>query len=710
MDDIWYIEYGNQLYGPCLIVQLQQMLQNNQISLQTMVRSARDGRSYRVQDVVFQNPNPAAPSFAPFPGQAFPPPQPGFVPGTAAASFAPAGGPYPGSAAPPPSNAAGAPGGAFPAGTTHPGSAQAAPLVQPFRPSAQSEAPLVQPFRPSVQESGAGQVPPPVQPPPASSPVGEDRSSPRGEPKPTPPPADNRAEYGAGGLTVTMRDWIDRSNLENGTIVCPHCWGLCSLESILFISAHPELTGDPLLGPDAQARFLPKYFTAKGTAFDARGLECSDMACPHCHLKIPNSVIDLPSSFFSIVGAPASGKSYFLTAMIWQLRKCLPKYFSFSLFDADPSFNIVLNNYERILFLNPDRKDYVSLPKTELRGRDFSNQIVVENNHIDLPKPFVFTLSPQSTHPYYNRRREQLERCIVLYDNAGEHFETGRDSSENLATVHLIHSDGIIFLYDPLKDIRLRQACSGDDPQISRNVVNITNQMTIFTEMIARIHKFGNLKANEKYDKPLIMVIPKFDAWKDSFPLDLDALELVVYDEDMTPYLNMDAICAASFCLRRYLLDIAPEIVGLAEGFSQKVFFIPVSALGRMPEFDEEKSMIGIRPDHLTPIWAEVPFLLQLHFNRLLQAVYYSDDTVPPVEHFQFNRGHIQFTLPECGERFSLPAFYCGKTIYCAETKSFYRLPEYPASEASAPPSSPPPPPSAASVDESSLDLDFWSK
>ena len=616
MDDIWYIEYGNQLYGPCLIVQLQQMLQNNQISLQTMVRSARDGRSYRVQDVVFQNPNPAAPSFAPFPGQAFPPPQPGFVPGTAAASFAPAGGPYPGSAAPPPSNAAGAPGGAFPAGTTPPGSAQAAPLVQPFRPSAQSEAPLVQPFRPSVQESGAGQVPPPVQPPPASSPVGEDRSLPRGEPKPTPPPADNRAEYGAGGLTVTMRDWIDRSNLENGTIVCPHCWGLCSLESILFISAHPELTGDPLLGPDAQARFLPKYFTAKGTAFDARGLECSDMACPHCHLKIPNSVIDLPSSFFSIVGAPASGKSYFLTAMIWQLRKCLPKYFSFSLFDADPSFNIVLNNYERILFLNPDRKDYVSLPKTELRGRDFSNQIVVENNHIDLPKPFVFTLSPQSTHPYYNRRREQLERCIVLYDNAGEHFETGRDSSENLATVHLIHSDGIIFLYDPLKDIRLRQACSGDDPQISRNVVNITNQMTIFTEMIARIHKFGNLKANEKYDKPLIMVIPKFDAWKDSFPLDLDALELVVYDEDMTPYLNMDAICAASFCLRRYLLDIAPEIVGLAEGFSQKVFFIPVSALGRMPEFDEEKSMIGIRPDHLIPIWAEVPFLLQLHFSR----------------------------------------------------------------------------------------------
>ena len=113
------------------------------------------------------------------------------------------------------------------------------------------------------------------------------------------------------GITSSMRDWIDRSNVENGEIVCPHCWGLCSLETILFISSHPELVGDPLLGGDAATRFLPKYFTAKGTAFDERGMECSDMACPHCHLKIPNAVIDLPSSFFSIVGAPASGKSYF---------------------------------------------------------------------------------------------------------------------------------------------------------------------------------------------------------------------------------------------------------------------------------------------------------------------------------------------------------------------------------------------------------------
>ena len=79
-------------------------------------------------------------------------------------------------------------------------------------------------------------------------------------------------------------------------------------------------------------------------------------------------MIDLPSSFYSIVGAPASGKSYFLTSMIWQLKKNLPRYYNFTISDTDPAFNVVLNNYEQILFLNPEKREYVSLPKTELHG------------------------------------------------------------------------------------------------------------------------------------------------------------------------------------------------------------------------------------------------------------------------------------------------------------------------------------------------------
>ena len=668
MNDTWYIEVNGQLYGPYLTLQLVQMVQNNQIALQTMVKSAQNGGYYKVQDIVAPPPQPPVPGTNTFSA-------PGAIPTTMPQNGIP---------------------------VTPPG-VQITPSVNP------AVTPQVQPVSIApAQPMYQAQAVPPVMPAqgvvvtPVGTPQGQ--SIPLVKPVMVTPvgvtPSSTPQVNVQHGITSTMRDWIDRSNVENGEIVCPHCWGLCSLETILFISSHPELVGDPLLGGDAATRFLPKYFTAKGTAFDERGIECSDMACPHCHLKIPNAVIDLPSSFFSIVGAPASGKSYFLTSMIWQLRKYLPRYFNFSLFDTDPAFNMVLNNYERILFLNSDQQEYVSLPKTELQGRDFSNQIVIENNNIDLPRPFVFTLSPQPTHPYYERKAKELERSLVLYDNAGEHFETGRDSIANLATVHLVHSDGIIFLYDPLKDIRLRQGCSSDDPQISKNAANITNQMTIFTEMVARIHKYSNLKANEKYDKPLIMVIPKYDAWKDSFPLDVEKLDLITYDQDMSPFLNMDIICAVSFCLRKYLLEVAPEIVGLAEGFSKRVYFIPSSALGRMPEFDEEKSLIGIKPDHISPIWAEVPFLLQLHLNNLLQAVYLADDTIPYVSQYQFNRGHIMFVFPETTERHTLPSFYCGKTIYCDTTKKYYRLPDYPQTEA----------PSSQPANTELADQEFWTK
>ncbi len=38
-------------------------------------------------------------------------------------------------------------------------------------------------------------------------------------------------------------------------------------------------------------------------------------------------MLEMEPLFVSILGAPASGKSYFLTAMTWQLRRTLPTPF-----------------------------------------------------------------------------------------------------------------------------------------------------------------------------------------------------------------------------------------------------------------------------------------------------------------------------------------------------------------------------------------------
>ena len=176
----------------------------------------------------------------------------------------------------------------------------------------------------------------------------------------------------------SIQNKTDFSNIvqdgANMWLVCPHCWKRFERTQINYISRHIDLIGDPVLGEDAQTRFLPINFSPHGLAIDAKGLECPEMACPYCHLKIPDSLLQLPCSFFSIVGTPSSGKSYFLTTMLWQIRKFLPKYLEFNLADADSSFNSVVNNYEMLLFQSKDPSQLVALPKTELQGSDYSNQ------------------------------------------------------------------------------------------------------------------------------------------------------------------------------------------------------------------------------------------------------------------------------------------------------------------------------------------------
>lgn len=68
---------------------------------------------------------------------------------------------------------------------------------------------------------------------------------------------------------------------------CPACEKWFAREDMMYIS--PNLRGDSVLGPDAEFRFLPTHFDDKGRALDANGNHCSDIACPHCHRKLPDT-------------------------------------------------------------------------------------------------------------------------------------------------------------------------------------------------------------------------------------------------------------------------------------------------------------------------------------------------------------------------------------------------------------------------------------
>ena len=529
------------------------------------------------------------------------------------------------------------------------------------------------------------------------------------DPEDTPSEKGNTLNGSDDANTVSEHASKEYNQGPSTWITCPHCWKRFDFKDVYYISRHLDLLGDPVLGSDAQKRFLPVKFSARGMAIDEKGMECPEMACPHCHLKIPESVIDLPTSIFSIVGAPSSGKSYFLTTMLWQVRKCLPHYFEFNIGDVDSSFNAVLNEYESILFMNNHPESLVSLPKTELQGSGYTNQIMMNGFPVDLPKPFIFALTPMQGHPRYEKDRKELERNIILYDNAGEHFQPGHESVNNLATNHLAFSDGIIFVYDPLRDAHMQKFCAKDDPQFQ---LESTNQLALFYEMAARVRKFSGLQTTDKYRQPLIVAIAKFDVLKDSLGLQPKNEDYLGYDEEKMEYsLNLQNITNMSFLLREKLLDIAPEFVGAAEGFSETVYFVPISSFGCSPKKMENsdqpnntgrKQALGIIPNEMKPFWTEVPFLLHLYLHGLISAIVPVREDSEPLERFKFSNDTIMFSFPGVRHRFELPKIYWGMSLYCTENNKYYTLP-VPGNYSNAKSCQ------ATSLDEQ-IDNDFWSK
>jgi hypothetical protein len=364
-------------------------------------------------------------------------------------------------------------------------------------------------------------------------------------------------------------------------INCPHCWHQFHPEQILWVSQHAELTGDPVLGPEAPARFLPTRFTVTGQAIDARGMACQQLACPRCHLILPRALIETEPLIVSIVGVPASGKSYFLTCLTWELRRLLPSRFHITFTDVDTVSNRHLNEYEETLFLQADPNQLVALRKTELQG-DLYESIRLGQQVISLPRPFLFSVKAGEWHPA-SRSGRNFDRIVCLYDNAGEHFQPGMDSVSSPVTQHLAKSRVLMFLYDPTQDPRFRERCRSvsNDPQFHA-AGRSQRQETILTEAAARIRRYAGLGSNKKYDRPLMIVVPKMDAWQ-------SLLDEPVPPEPLAPnkdgwVVDVELVEKVSQKLRQLLQRLTPEFVAAAENFAEHVVYIPVSALGRAPE------------------------------------------------------------------------------------------------------------------------------
>jgi hypothetical protein len=318
----------------------------------------------------------------------------------------------------------------------------------------------------------------------------------------------------------------------------------------------------------------------------------------------------------SICGAPSSGKSYLLASMMRMLAEHLG-FFGLSIEDADAEANAILHDYEKTLFDQPTNESHVELLKTDLVG-DWYQTVTFGNVSKTLPRPFLYRIDPLASHPIKDRARGK-SRVVCIYDNAGEHFEPGNDKEDSPVTRHMASAKGLLFVFDPTQESTFRTACAerSKDPQWADR--RVSRQLTLFSEAMGRVLRFRGLQPTDRVDTPLVVILPKYDAW--SFLLGdrkLPRAHREVPLKDGTGSIrifDMPTVRKVSEECRQMLAKhAAPMLARITERCDPaKILFVPVSATGCAPAGQNEEGRYYHIAGDIAPIWAEVPLMALLH-------------------------------------------------------------------------------------------------
>ena len=444
-------------------------------------------------------------------------------------------------------------------------------------------------------------------------------------------------------------------------VSCPHCWHQYPPENTLWISSDQlSQQGDQKLGKDVPPRFAAERFDVQGNALDSSGKDgarAQGLACPNCHLEVPRALYEYKPFFVSIVGAPSSGKSFFLPAMTWYLRSSMPEKFAVNFQDADPRLNIRLHDYEETLFLNPDRDTVVTIAKTSEKQAENLYDLVLmgKKNRVMFPRPFVFRVEPTAAHPEASRIAA-ISRAVCMYDNAGESFGAAATVESSRLTNHLEHCDLTLFLFDPTQHPVFRDAArdKSNDPQWTRQLKKVVLQNTILDNAAARLRNLRGMSLQERFGGPLVVVVTKLDAWAKLLPdenrnqlLAAEYLPQIAAGSSMS-VIRSDLVQVLSQTVRGLLRTLAPEIVSAAEGYSTDVTYIPVSATGSgvQPIAGASQSAdgnisLGVRPRNMQPKWCEIPLLVGLWKakTQLVRAVASVVAPIPAAGHGKDSAG-----------------------------------------------------------------------
>ena len=382
---------------------------------------------------------------------------------------------------------------------------------------------------------------------------------------------------------------------------CPHCRVVSDIGDVLSVSVSPSLLGDSVLGDGEQSRFAPTNFTDNGLAIDAEGGICPDIACPCCHMAIPQDLMKMDQIVMSVVGTAGAGKSVFLASSIWQCRQLLKLKFGVGFRDLAPAFNSWIRAYEEKLFFQQDDTQLQQIEKTDIQASNVSRSVNLGGESVLLPMPAYFRLD--------GGKDSSEEKCLVVYDCAGEHFLPGADAHSSLVTLHTLTSDVITFLFDPSADPRIRPMLDSGKGTASNSA---QRQDDLIAELAARIRKYMGNRSGRRLRQPMLFAISKADMLHKDLPLTDDIYRI---NDAGQLALDVAALREISDKTEAFLDQHVPEVSATARDISNDIWFVPISALGHNPMRE------GVRPCDIKPTLAELPVVFTLAKRGIVPIV-----------------------------------------------------------------------------------------
>ena len=345
-------------------------------------------------------------------------------------------------------------------------------------------------------------------------------------------------------------------------MICPHCW-----QSIIESDfSHPE----------------------------SDHKNDSKLLCPSCEHDLPENYLSASQHIISILGAPCSGKSYFLPVHLKELKDSLYYKYGCFLRRANENTMVVQCITEEIYELGKP------LMATTLDGFTYQ-QINGESN----PIPFIYTLKTPSVSQEHN---------LVFYDQFGGAYLPwmGRKTETQFAS-------GIIFLFDPFRHYGFRRSMlkysddidrqyefpvtEGDDDD-PNSTFSYKGQLNSLNKALLNTPQTNHKKV------PIAFVVGKYDAWQglaqSYFPT-----SNYFSDPREDSGLNTSTIQNNSNNLRALVGNVDPQIVKDVESLAGSVTYFPLSIFGEPPSRPEGEDFQV--PVPMKPFQVDVPMLWLIH-------------------------------------------------------------------------------------------------